>query len=228
MTRGKRLAALEQAAEQARAARVAAFEETLRRAVQATPGDAVKSVQEWMELSERDPERARAIHESVSAVARPLDHPAKEAALAWAEQLDATPEDGQLPPAPAGTAAFFTAEAADWERALHDEASSTPDMQTAARWYAGLYRYRACLARELGDPEPDDCGVYGREQENFAWLLLFKLPHAMARHVRSLGDGPGIEQLYNGYRQVRRNFPPGEVSGAVAAEAYRAAFEGEQ
>lgn len=99
-----------------------------------------------------------------------------------------------------------------WQ-AEHDKAQDFPMAALRAFWWAfggGPY-------------------LYGNAQEHFAWSLLFKLPvkTGMGRHVRSFGDGPGLERLYQGYWKVQDDFPFREASEALAIAAYRAAF-GEQ
>ncbi|WP_034384882.1 hypothetical protein [Deinococcus sp. YIM 77859] len=145
MTRRKRLAALELAAEQAKAARVEAQRATVDRA--------------WGRLSQADRETLcelrDAPQEQLDAVAEALK-PYRVSAeyghfLDWISAADEVAEDDLLPLAPVGAAEQLEAWAADFDRALSECEMPTAALMTAFRWGAANCRWWASLAREVGE-----------------------------------------------------------------------------
>ena len=87
----------------------------------------------------------------------PLEDPVGEAARAWCQAMEDTPEGVPYTRPPVGAAAYFEREAARCNTVKTDAPGLTlPDgltleaVQTAARWSAALWRYEAAFALELG------------------------------------------------------------------------------
>ena len=88
----------------------------------------------------------------------PLDDPAGEAARAWSDAVEDTPEGVPYTRPPVGAAAYFEREAARCDTVKADAPGEVlPDgvsleaVQAAARWSAALWRYEAAFALELGE-----------------------------------------------------------------------------
>ena len=88
----------------------------------------------------------------------PLEDPAGEAARAWGQATEDTPEGVPYPRPPVGAVAYFEREAARCDAVETDAAGEVlPDgmsleaVQTAAHWSAAGWRYEAAFALELGE-----------------------------------------------------------------------------
>ena len=86
--------------------------------------------------------------------------PGGEAARAWWEVLEATPEGLPYTVAVSGTAAYFEAEAGRCDAVKEETARTSAEapegvtvhaLATSARWSAGWWRYMAALARVIGE-----------------------------------------------------------------------------
>ncbi|WP_407569628.1 hypothetical protein [Deinococcus altitudinis] len=88
----------------------------------------------------------------------PLEDPAGEAARAWSEAVEGTPEGVTYTRPPVGAVAYFEREAARCDAVKADARGEVlPDgvsleaVQTVARWFGAWWRYEAAFALELGE-----------------------------------------------------------------------------
>ena len=157
-----------------KASRLAALEDRSRARVAAVEE---AKAEQWTRAAQRLPAADRtALHEHLDAedaggawwaeVLRvwtalegpPLEDPAGEAARAWGQAMEDTPDGVRYPLPPPGAAAYFEREAARCDAVKSDAAGevlpggvSLEAVQTAARWSAAGWRYEAAFALELGE-----------------------------------------------------------------------------
>lgn len=158
-----------------KAARMAALEDRSRARVAAVEE---AKAEQWTQAAQRLPAADRAaLYEHLDAqeaggawwaeVCRvwsalegpPLEDPAGEAARAWGQATEDTPDGVPYPLPPPGAAAYFEREAARCDTVKSDAVGEVlPDgmsleaVQAAARWSAAMWRYEAAFAQVVTDP----------------------------------------------------------------------------
>ena len=149
-----RLEALETAERARVAADVAAKEEQAGRAIERlSPADRA-AVYEHLDVQDAGGAWWAEVCRAADALAGlPLEDPAGEAARAWWQILEDTPDGAPYPLPPVGAAAYFEREAARCDAVKTDAPGEVlPDgvsleaVQTAARWSAGWWLYQAAYA----------------------------------------------------------------------------------
>lgn len=154
-----RLGALEDRARARVAAVKAAKEETAMRAAdRLTPAD-LATMYEHLDAQEAGGEWWAEVCRTLAALeGPPLEDPAGEAARAWGQATEDTPEGVPYPLPPAGAVAYFEREAARCDLVKADapgipltDGLKLEAVQAAARWSAAGWRFEAAFAREVGE-----------------------------------------------------------------------------
>ncbi|WP_135230672.1 hypothetical protein [Deinococcus fonticola] len=143
-----RLDALEQQAEQARAARIEAQERQQEAAVNMLGRDDRDFILDFMRRCEVDPALWPRVCEACAAVARPMEEHVPHI-TDWLDALEKV-EEGGVYPLPPVDAAVWMRDAADrWHEGLEREEWESADLQDGAKWHRGYFRLSANLADVL-------------------------------------------------------------------------------
>ena len=145
-------------------ARVAAVEEAKAeqwtRAAQRLPAADRAALHEYLDAEDAGGSWWAEVYRAADALAGlPLEDPAGEAARAWKQAIEDTPDGVPYPLPPPGAAAYFEREAARCDTVKTDapgevlpDGASLEAVQTAARWSAAGWRYEAAFALVVADP----------------------------------------------------------------------------